>query len=142
MMNRYLLDTNIFVYAVQDRDSLNNDVLAILEDYESVFYMSAESVKELIVAYRNKRLLNKHWKTAYDMVRSITDDYYITILPVDNEVMKTYSTLDINEAEDHKDPSDHIIICQAITNRMPLISSDHKFLFYKNQGLDLIYNDR
>jgi PIN domain nuclease of toxin-antitoxin system len=142
MMNRYLLDTNIFVYAVQDRDSLNNDVLAILEDYESVFYMSAESVKELIVAYRNKRLLNKQWKTAYDMVRSITDDYYITILPVDNEVMKTYSTLDINEAEDHKDPSDHIIICQAITNRMPLISSDHKFLFYKNQGLDLIYNDR
>lgn len=142
MMNRYLLDTNIFVYAVQDRDSLNNDVLAILEDYESVFYMSAESVKELIVAYRSKRLLNKQWKTAYDMVRSITDDYYITILPVDNEVMKTYSTLDINEAEDHKDPSDHIIICQAITNRMPLISSDHKFLFYKNQGLDLIYNDR
>ena len=142
MMNRYLLDTNIFVYAVQDRDSLNNDVLAILEDYESVFYMSAESVKELIVAYRNKRLLNKQWKTAYDMVRSITDDYYITILPVDNEVMKTYSTLDINETEDHKDPSDHIIICQAITNRMPLISSDHKFLFYKNQGLDLIYNDR
>ena len=142
MMNRYLLDTNIFVYAVQDRDSLNNDVLAILEDYESVFYMSAESVKELIVAYRNKRLLNKQWKTAYDMVRSITDDYYISILPVDNEVMKTYSTLEINEAEDHKDPSDHIIICQAMTNRMPLISSDHKFLFYKNQGLDLIYNDR
>lgn len=129
MMNRYLLDTNIFVYAVQDRDSLNNDVLAILEDYESVFYMSAESVKELIVAYRNKRLLNKQWKTAYDMVRSITDDYYISILPVDNEVMKTYSTLEINEAEDHKDPSDHIIICQAMTNRMPLISSDHKFLF-------------
>jgi PIN domain nuclease of toxin-antitoxin system len=142
MMNRYLLDTNIFVYAVQDRDSLNNDVLAILEDYESVFYMSAESVKELIVAYRNKRLLNKQWKTAYDMVRSITDDYYISILPVDNEVMKTYSTLEINEAEDHKDPSDHIIICQAMTNRMPLISSDHKFLFYKNQGLDLIYNDQ
>lgn len=142
MMNRYLLDTNIFVYAVQDRDSLNNDVLTILEDYESVFYMSAESVKELIVAYRNKRLLNKQWKTAYDMVRSITDDYYISILPVDNEVMKTYSTLEINEAEDHKDPSDHIIICQAMTNRMPLISSDHKFLFYKNQGLDLIYNDR
>jgi PIN domain nuclease of toxin-antitoxin system len=142
MMSRYLLDTNIFVYAVQDRDSLNNDVLAILEDYESVFYMSAESVKELIVAYRNKRLLNKQWKTAYDMVRSITDDYYISILPVDNEVMKTYSTLEINEAEDHKDPSDHIIICQAMTNRMPLISSDHKFLFYKNQGLDLIYNDR
>jgi hypothetical protein len=56
MMNRYLLDTNIFVYAVADRDSLSTDVLAILEDYESVFYMSAESIKELIVAFRNKTL--------------------------------------------------------------------------------------
>ncbi len=91
-MNRYLLDTNIFVYAVADRDSLNEDVLAILEDYESEFYISAESIKELIVAYRNKKLLNKQWKTAFDMVKSITDDYYITVLPVDNEVMKTYST--------------------------------------------------
>lgn len=41
-MNRYLLDTNIFVYAVEDRDNLSADVIAILEDYESVFYMSAE----------------------------------------------------------------------------------------------------
>lgn len=31
MMNRYLLDTNIFVYAVENRDNLNADVLAILE---------------------------------------------------------------------------------------------------------------
>lgn len=141
-MNRYLLDTNIFVYAVADRDSLNEDVLAILEDYESEFYISAESIKELIVAYRNKKLLNKQWKTAFDMVKSITDDYYITVLPVDNEVMKTYSTLEINENEDHKDPSDHVIICQAITLKLPLISSDHKFIFYKSQGLDLIYNDK
>ena len=62
-MNRYLLDTNIFVYAVEDRDILSADVLAILEDYESVFYMSAESIKELIVAFRNKKLLNEKWAT-------------------------------------------------------------------------------
>lgn len=142
MMNRYLLDTNIFVYAVEDRDSLSSDVLAILEDYESVFYMSAESIKELIVAFRNKKLLNKKWTTPYDMVRSITEDYYITVLPVDNEVMKTYSSLELNHEENHKDPSDHIIISHAMTLKMPLISSDHKFLYYKRQGLELIYNEK
>lgn len=141
-MNRYLLDTNIFVYAVEDRDNLSADVLAILEDYESVFYMSAESIKELIVAFRNKKLLNEKWATPLDMVRSITEDYYITILPVDNEVMKTYASLELNHFEDHKDPSDHIIISHAMTFRMPLISSDHKFLYYKRQGLDLIYNEK
>lgn len=141
-MNRYLLDTNIFVYAVEDRDSLSSDVLAILEDYESVFYMSAESIKELIVAFRNKKLLNKKWTTPYDMVRSITEDYYITVLPVDNEVMKTYSSLELNHEENHNDPSDHIIISHAMTLKMPLISSDHKFLYYKRQGLELIYNEK
>ena len=141
-MNRYLLDTNIFVYAVEDRDNLSADVLAILEDYESVFYMSAESIKELIVAFRNKKLLNEKWATPLDMVRSITEDYYITILPVDNEVMKTYASLELNHSEDHKDPSNHIIISHAMTFRMPLISSDHKFLYYKRQGLDLIYNEK
>lgn len=141
-MNRYLLDTNIFVYAVEDRDNLSADVLAILEDYESVFYMSAESIRELIVAFRNKKLLNEKWATPLDMVRSITEDYYITILPVDNEVMKTYASLELNHSEDHKDPSDHIIISHAMTFRMPLISSDHKFLYYKRQGLDLIYNEK
>lgn len=142
MMNRYLLDTNIFVYAVEDRDCLSTDVLAILEDYESVFYMSAESIKELIVAFRNKKLLNKKWTSPLDMVRSITEDYYITVLPVDNEVMKTYSSLELNHLEDHKDPSDHIIISHAMTLRMPLISSDHKFLYYRPQGLDLIFNEK
>ena len=141
-MNRYLLDTNIFVYAVEDRDNLSADVIAILEDYESVFYMSAESIKELIVAFRNKKLLNEKWATPLDMVRSITEDYYITILPVDNEVMKTYASLELNHSEDHKDPSDHIIISHAMTFRMPLISSDHKFLYYKRQGLELIYNEK
>ncbi len=34
--------------------------------------------------------------------------------------------------------SDHIIISHAITERMTLISSDTKFPFYRNQGLELI----
>lgn len=56
------------------------------------------------------------------------------------EVMRTMAKLEINTAEEHNDPSDYIIIAQAITMRLPLISSDRKFLFYKKQGLNLIYN--
>ena len=32
---RYLLDTNIFIYAAIDRDSLSRDVKVILEDYDN-----------------------------------------------------------------------------------------------------------
>ena len=37
-----------------------------------------------------------------------------------------------------REPSNHIIISHAITEHLTLLSSDQKFPFYRNQGLDLI----
>jgi len=56
------------------------------------------------------------------------------------EVMRTLAKMEINEAQEHYDPSDHVIISQAITMKLPLISSDEKFPFYRRQGLELIEN--
>ena len=139
---RYLLDTNIFIFAAIDRDSLSSDVRAIIEDYDNTFCISSESVKELIVAFNNGKLVAHYWKTAADMVHDITDRFYIRILPVGEEQMETYAHMELNLAEDHRDPSDHVIIAHAINNHMPLISSDRKFKFYEQQGLELIYNER
>ena len=139
---RYLIDTNIFVYAATDRDALSRDVKAILEDYDTELCISAESVRELIVGFRNKGLCSRKWQTAEDMVAAIPGEYFIEVLPITKEVVETYSRMEINEAQGHKDPSDHIIIAHAMTWRMPLISSDTRFGFYKSQGLDLIFNEK
>ena len=48
--------------------------------------------------------------------------------------------LEINELQEHKDPYVHIIIAQALSHRMTLVSSDKKFPFYRRQGLQLIAN--
>jgi len=37
-----------------DVDSLSRDVLALLDELDTLLYISAESVKELIVGFRNK----------------------------------------------------------------------------------------
>ncbi len=140
-MARYLIDTNIFTFvATEDFDSLTADVQEILDDYESEILMSMESVRELIVAFRAGKVISKYFKSPLEVVESIERDYNIRIVNVDMEVMRTLAKLTINEAEGHNDPSDHIIISQAITMKLPLISSDHKFPFYVHQGLDLIYN--
>ena len=139
---RILIDTQIFIFLVQDFSSLSREVVSLLSDYANTLHMSAESVKELIVAYNNKGLLTKKWKTAEEMVAAIEDEYYIKILPVNKEHMKTYSKLSINSIDNHKDPSDHVIISHAITNKIPLISSDRRFPYYTNQGLELIFNER
>ena len=52
-----------------------------------------------------------------------------------------FSTLvQLESVENHNDPGDRLIISQAITEKMPLISSDTKFPKYRKHGLDLIYN--
>ena len=138
---RYLIDTNIFVYMMSDKDSINKDVFALLDDYDSVLYLSVESIKELIVAYRNKGLLVKKWKSEQDMVKYIMGSTLV-ILPIKSEHVVTYSKMRLNEAQGHRDPSDHIIIAQAMTEGIPLISSDQRFEFYREQGLDFIYNKK
>ena len=76
------------------------------------------------------------------MVEAIEKEYYVEILPVTKEHMETYAGMELNEAQGHKDPSDHVIIAHAITEKLPLISSDRRFGFYRNQGLDLIFNEK
>lgn len=140
-MARYMLDTNILYFMIDEQeDRLSNDVYSIVFDYCNTLYISAETLKELVVAYRGKSLLANRWKTADDMVNAIINDSNVEILPVDSNVVRRMAKLEINEAADHKDPSDHLIIAHAITMGMPLISNDRKFPFYKSQGLELVTN--
>lgn len=137
-----MIDTNIFVFIATDAASLSRDVLTILSDPNASFYISAESLKELIVGFRNKGLCSARWENAEEMVRAVTTEFYIQVLPLKEEQMLTYARMELNEAQGHKDPSDHVIIAQAITEHLPLISSDTRFEFYRKQGLDLIFNKR
>lgn len=139
---RYMLDTNIYIYLTTDKDMLSTDVVSMLSEPDAIWCISAESVRELIVAYNAKGWGNKRWRSAEDMVRDIEDLYYVEILPIQKEVMRTYSRLRINTTMNHKDPSDHVIISHAMTLKMPLISSDTRFPYYKRQGLDFVFNER
>lgn len=139
---RYLLDTNIFVYLATDQGLVSEEVYTAITEPDALLYMSAESVRELIVGYYNKSFDTKRWKDAEQMIRSITDVFYIEVLPITIQTMLTYSKLRPYVQHGHKDPSDHIIISHAITEKMTLVSSDTRFPFYKRQGLQLLFNEK
>lgn len=82
-----------------------------------------------------KALVQKRMEASKRMQGSITCEKY-------GVYMRTYGNLRINTAQDHNDPSDHVIIAHAITNHIPLITDDGKFEFYKKQGLELIVNKK
>lgn len=113
---RYLIDTNIYIYLATDQDSLSQDVFDMLNEPDAIL--------------------------TEDMVRAIEEDYFVEILPLQKEVMQTYSRLRINTTMNHKDPSDHVIISHAMTLGIPLVSSDTRFPFYQKQGLQLLFNEK
>ena len=135
-----MIDTNIMCYMIEEDDRMTKDVSEIVNNCENLLYISLETVKELVVAYRRKNLFINRWKTAEELVKAIKTYYNVTILNVDINVIQKMAQLQINEAEQHYDPSDHIIIAHAMTVGMTLISSDRKFPFYRAQGLDLVSN--
>ena len=134
---RYIIDTNVFINFVE-QNYLSDDVLAIVTDCENIIYISSESIKEFIHLVQNEKIkLSKDIKTL-DVFDLIENKLGFNVKYVTKEHLRTLSKL--NLVENHNDPSDRLIISQALTEKVPLLSSDTKFPKYRKQGLDLIFN--
>lgn len=64
----------------------------------------------------------------------------ITLVPVTYKHIEELARLPL--FDDHRDPNDRLIVAQAISDRVPLISSDRKFERYRPYGLDFMFNER
>lgn len=135
---RLLLDTCVVIDMLTDWDNMDQSVRDLIDDPDNMLFSSFETMRELVVHFNNKKLLSKHWHDAEKLLKTVEEEIGIEFLPLRRDVGYTYSRLVLNEAQDYRDPSDHIIISHAITEHLTLLSSDQKFPFYRNQGLDLI----
>ena len=134
---RYLLDTNVLAnFAVHDY--ISNDVLAIISDCENQIFVSSESVKEFIQLIQTERIVLKKSFRLLDIFDLIENEFGFHVKYITKEHLRTLSRLET--VEGHNDPNDRLIIAQAITEKIPLISSDTKFPKYVKFGLDFIPN--
>jgi PIN domain nuclease of toxin-antitoxin system len=124
---------------LNQRDEIDNQIISILDDYSNSFYVNSVVIKELILLYKSGEIKRQQYKTYKDMFYTIEELNY-EILPVTKKHLFAYAEL--VPATDHKDPNDHLIIAQSISDKIPIISSDRKFKLYENQGLQLVYNKR
>ena len=135
---RLLLDTCAVIDLLTDPDNLGKGALDIVSDPSNLLYASFETMRELIVHFNNKKLLSNRWKSAQEMIDYVEHELDIAFLPLRQQVGYVYANLNINTVQEHRDPSDHVIISHAIAERIALLSSDTRFWFYRNQGLDRI----
>ena len=136
---RYLLDTNIFIDMVMD-DYVSTDILGLTGNYENLIYVSSESVKEYLhLVQAGKVIIRKEFRSTLDVFDLIENTLGFQVKYVTKEHLCTFANLD--RVEGHNDPSDRLIIAQALTEKMPVISSDAKFPKYRKLGLELIFNE-
>ena len=134
------MDTNVLIFVLtRDYESISRDVEHILDDYANQFYVSSVVVRELIHTYKTGDIEHKDLKTVKSLFETM-DTLCIEIVPMNKHHLLKYAELET--AAGHKDPNDHIIISQAISDKIPIISSDRKFKEYVEQGLLFIYNRR
>jgi PIN domain nuclease of toxin-antitoxin system len=137
---RYLIDSNILVFSASDRDLLIKKVKDILADYSNRVYISSRCIEELICLQQSGKINIKRWKTAKDIIDFIINEANIEVKTIGVEHLKVLA--DLPQLHGHKDPTDGMIIAQAIAENITMISSDTEFPRYVKYGLNLVYNPK
>ena len=138
---RYYLDTNMLFFILHNEEyNIHSDVKAIIKDDSNLFYASSIVIAELLFLFRIGKF---GLKSIYKAEQTITDaikQLGIETVYFNENHFSEYEKLQIPES--HKDMNDHLIISQAISDKIPLISSDSKFPFYEKQNLKFVFNKR
>ena len=118
-MQRYLIDTNVLIWEMEGR-RLSKDIRRIIEG-DTTRYISAASLWEIAV----KASLGKlHPLTAAWMDR-LTDAGFL-LLPIQFHHMERVQTLPFH----HRDPFDRMLVAQALTEGLTLITGDQRLREY------------
>ncbi len=138
---RYYLDTNILIFLIArlEKDELDSDVYALFSSYENTFITSSVCVHELINLLQIGKLEHNKYLTETEVIQWLNGNDIIIAYTTEKH-LKSLAHLPL--IGDHKDPFDRLIIAQAISDKIPLISSDHKFPQYEREGLSFIFNKR
>jgi PIN domain nuclease of toxin-antitoxin system len=125
---RALLDTAVFIFAVESPRRLSTRAAAVLKNPHNIRELSSVSLTEIAI----KTALGKLNISAED-ARQAIQDMDIHILPFTADHAFRLFELPVH----HRDPFDRQIIAQAFSEGVPVITSDETFSLYK--GLKLIW---
>lgn len=120
---RFLIDTQILIWHYEGNLQMPKKAIHIIENEANSLCVSIASFWEMAIKICNGKM--ELTSTLDKWIEQIKADE-IDILLVEPSHILTLMTLPLH----HKDPFDRIIISQAITENLTVISSDHVFSQY------------
>jgi len=121
---RLLLDTQIFIWWDSEADKLPATILQLCQDEASTLVLSVASVWEMqIKAQLGKLTLHR---SLPQIISDQQDSNQLELLPVQAAHVFSLQALPMH----HKDPFDRILIAQAMTEDLVVLSVDAMFSRY------------
>ncbi len=119
-MTQVLLDTHALVWWLEAKENLSRKAKGIIEDSETVVFVSAASGWELAIKTQIGKF--KSAELVHALEREIEKEGFIE-LPISMEHALLAGSLD----SPHKDPFDRLLIAQAQVEEVPIVSNDKVF---------------
>ena len=129
---KYLLDTNAFIVGITDFESLRLSYQQVLNNAENELVISPASIWEMAIKVRLGKL-DLLGVSLEDATGRLRVQQKIRLLDIKQSHLLRIATLP--KVKDHGDPFDLLIIAQALTENLPVLTSDGKFHLY---GVDVV----
>jgi PIN domain nuclease of toxin-antitoxin system len=131
-MRRCFIDTCVLIWILEEQKRVNR-IVYDMEYYQREFFISMESVSELVYLIQYGKLSAK-----FTIAKMLNDlkQLNLKILDFDYKSLEVLKNLPF--FKQHPDPIDRKIIAHAIANNCILISSDSNFSLYEPYGLTYI----
>ena len=131
---RFLLDTHVFIWALTDPKRLPPTARTAITDTENELYVSSVSFWEIAIKLRSKRLapIGHEPSTLVEAAESMG------FVPLALTPVEAATQGDLAE-DTHFDPFDRMLIWQAISRNLTLVSGDAEFRRFKEHGLSLLW---
>lgn len=130
----YLLDTHTFLWTAFEQSKLSERSRAAILDPGNEVIVSAVSFWELSLKYA----LGKLELTGAEPgeLPTVAASMGFELLPLDADLAASFHRL---PREAHRDPFDRMLVWQAISRHMPLITADRHLSEYASQGLVVLW---
>jgi PIN domain nuclease of toxin-antitoxin system len=121
---RPLVDSHTLIWAVDAPGHLSPAAATALQDPANDLLISAATIWEIAIKVGQSKLtLSSPYR---DWMNSAIADLGLGILPVTVEYADAQASLPMH----HRDPFDRLMIAQALTDGIPIVSSDTTFDLY------------
>ncbi|MDR1986514.1 MAG: type II toxin-antitoxin system VapC family toxin [Treponema sp.] len=131
----YLLDTHAFIWVTLETVRLSKNVREIISNRDNEIFVSTVTFWEITLKASIKKLTFE--KIDIKNFPKYAKEMGFTILDLKETETITFHELPLKE--NHKDPFDRMLIWQAITNEMILLSKDDLLKQYKENGLKILW---